>query len=71
LIKELESLRKEVKKYKEMINDMQMENDFLKRTNIQLKLELQKEIQVRTKDAYAQDISKCTLKYANNKSIDD
>jgi anion-transporting ArsA/GET3 family ATPase len=49
LIQELESLRKEVKKQQQAVTDLQLENDFLRRTNAQLKLELQKEIQTRTK----------------------
>lgn len=50
-----------------------MENDFLRRTNTHLKAELQKEIQIRTKEAY-QDISKCTLPrhtHSTSKSSDD
>ncbi len=42
LIQELESLRKEVKKQQQTIADLQTQNDFLRRTNAQLKLELQK-----------------------------
>jgi FtsZ-binding cell division protein ZapB len=50
LIMEVEELRKEVKKSKTQISELQMQNDFLTRTNVQLKLELEKEIQIRKKD---------------------
>jgi FtsZ-binding cell division protein ZapB len=43
----VEELRKEVKNLKHSVGELQMEKDFLTRTNVHLKQELQKEI---TKD---------------------
>lgn len=71
LIRELEALRKEVRKHREALQDLQLENDFLRRTNSQLKAELEREIQLRTKEAYAQDVTKCTLRLAPSKALDD
>jgi predicted RNase H-like nuclease (RuvC/YqgF family) len=38
LIQELEGLRKEARKQQQTITDLQLQNDFLRRTNAQLKL---------------------------------
>ena len=69
LIRELEALRKEVRKCRQAVQELQLENDFLRRTNAQLKAELEKEVQARTKEAY-QDVTKCTLRY-QSKALDD
>lgn len=71
LIIEVEELRKEVKKAKQQCGQLELENDFLRRTNAQLKAELEKDIQLKYKDSLCQDTTKCTLKYGHNRVIDD
>jgi hypothetical protein len=56
---------------KQHCGQFELENDFLRRTNAQLKLELEKDIQLKYKESVCQDTTKCTVKYGHNRVIDD
>lgn len=47
-----------MRKQEQIVTDLQTQNDFLRRTNAQLKLQLEKEVAERTRDAYAQELSR-------------
>lgn len=47
-----------MRKQEQIVADLQTQNDFLRRTNAQLKLQFEKEVSGRTRDAYAQELSR-------------